>query len=284
MLEVLFIVIFIVACFVAIGWYAIQRTKKNNHAFLTDLAQRMEPELKGGEEFTSILQEELKQQIQIQATDVEAEPAITLSEQAKQQITEPSTDISEHIKRSNRTTSIDHTEDDLSLDEVLSPESAEYPQQQQAATEAEPILQDWDMVIAFTVVAKDGQKFVGSDLKTLLEGLGLSFDEMGIYHRMTTGAHKQTLFSIANIIDPGTFTPDNPAEMTTPGILIFATLPGPVNGLMLFDDVLETAQHLTEKLDGILSDESREPLTQASIEAMRSRILALNFSLQTEQR
>ena len=43
-------------------------------------------------------------------------------------------------------------------------------------------------------------------------------------------------FSVANIIEPGTFNPQDDATMNTPGVLMFAKLPGPVNGLTLFDD------------------------------------------------
>ena len=106
---------------------------------------------------------------------------------------------------------------------------------------------------------------------------------MNSYHRMTKGAHKQSLLSISNIIDPGTFNPQDTSSMTTPCVVIFAKLPGPVNGLTLFDDVLETAQYLTEQLDGVLCDELRKPVTQNTLETMRSKIFSLNLSLQTEQ-
>jgi cell division protein ZipA len=70
--------------------------------------------------------------------------------------------------------------------------------------------------------------------------------------------------------------------MTSPGILVFAKLPSPINGLTLFDHLLETARKLTEKLSGILCDESRQPITEEIIEAMRSRILTHNFSIHSE--
>ena len=67
--------------------------------------------------------------------------------------------------------------------------------------------------------------------------------------------------------------------MKTPGLLIFARLPGPVNGLALFDDLLDAAQKMTDKLDGTLCDESRQALSQSSIESMRSRILNSQFTI-----
>ena len=65
-------------------------------------------------------------------------------------------------------------------------------------------------------------------------------------------------------------------------LLIFARLPGPVNGLAMFDDLLETEQSLTEKLGGTLSDDTREPISESRLEAMRSRIFHLNFAIHNE--
>ncbi|MBE0439379.1 MAG: cell division protein ZipA [Gammaproteobacteria bacterium] len=285
----LIITFVIIACFSAIAWYAIKRSKQRNDEFLVELAQRMEPELTGGAEFTSIFEQELKQQIDLNTNDIDAEPAVTLSDKAQEVITPVQSDISEHITTSTkqkqpRKSEIDLTvgDDDDDVPELMSkPQADATGQQEQNVTDAG--VNDWDMVIAFTVMAQQGHKFVGGDLKAVLDRLNLSFGEMNIYHRMTAGAHKQSLFSIANIIDPGTFDPKDSASMTTPGVVIFAKLPGPVNGMTLFDDVLETAQYLAEQLDGVLCDEARNPVTPNTLEAMRSKIFSLNLSLQTEQ-
>lgn len=280
MLEIVILTILIVAVFIVIAWFAIKRTKQRNQDFFVDLAQRMEPELSGGDEFTSIFEQELKQQINLNS-DIDAEPAVTLSDTAQQSVQPVKVDIAEHIKKPDtnpkelKQSEIDLTVGDEEDDVLINEESLD--------SQPETVINDWDMVIAFTVMAQEGHRFVGSDLKAVLDNLNLSFGEMNIYHRMTAGAHRKALFSIANIIDPGTFNPSDPVSMTTPGVVVFAKLPGPVNGLTLFDDVLETAQYLSEHLDGVLCDEVRQPVTQATLEAMRSRIFSLNLSLQIEQ-
>lgn len=288
MLETLIITLVIIACFIVSAWYAIKRSKQRNHEFLVELAQRMEPELTGGEEFTSIFEQELKQQIDLNTSDIDAEPVVILSDKAQEVVTPVQSDISEHIKTTPKQNQPRQSEIDLTIGdddddpELISNTQADATgQQEQNATDAG--VNDWDMVIAFTVMAQEAHKFVGADLKSVLDRLNLSFGEMNIYHRMTAGPHKQSLFSIANIIEPGTFDPKDSVSMTTPGVVIFAKLPGPVNGLTLFDDVLETAQYLAEQLDGVLCDEARNPVTPNTLEAMRSRIFSLNLSLQTEQ-
>lgn len=139
---------------------------------------------------------------------------------------------------------------------------------------------DWEMVVALTIMAPESQMFTGRAIKSALDQQEMHFGDMQIYHRYTVNNRRQTLFSIANILDPGTLLPDQLISMKTPGLLMFARLPGPVNGLTVFDSMLDTAQQLTAYLGGILCDEKREPITEKHLEAIRNRIFELNLSLQ----
>jgi cell division protein ZipA len=85
-------------------------------------------------------------------------------------------------------------------------------------------------------------------------------------------------------VDPGTFLPAELISMKTPGVLLFARLPGPVNGLAVLDAMLDCATNMASQLDGIVCDEQRQPLTDDTLEAMRSRIFELNLNLQNDAR
>ncbi|MDO8825300.1 cell division protein ZipA C-terminal FtsZ-binding domain-containing protein [Methylophaga sp.] len=139
---------------------------------------------------------------------------------------------------------------------------------------------DWEMVVALTIMAPESQMFTGRAIKSALDQQEMHFGDMQIYHRYTVNNRRQTLFSVANILDPGTLLPDQMIAMKTPGLLMFARLPGPVNGLTVFDSMLDTAHQLTAYLGGILCDEKREPITDKHLEATRNRIFELNLSLQ----
>lgn len=139
---------------------------------------------------------------------------------------------------------------------------------------------DWEMVVALTIMAPESQMFTGRAIKSALDQQEMHFGDMQIYHRYTVHNRRQTLFSVANILDPGTLLPDQLISMKTPGLLLFARLPGPVNGLTIFDSMLDTAQQLTAYLGGILCDEKREPITDKHLESIRNRIFELNLSLQ----
>lgn len=143
---------------------------------------------------------------------------------------------------------------------------------------------DWDLVIALTVMAPKDRLFTGRAVKNALDNQDLHFGEMQIYHRFTLGSRKQSLFSVVNIVDPGTFLPAELISMKTPGILLFARLPGPVNGLAVLDAMLDCATQMAEHLDGVVCDEQRQPLTDQALESVRARIFELNLNLQKDAR
>jgi cell division protein ZipA len=257
-LEIFVITIALFVVFIAVAWFAHVRSQKASQ--LLDLdgdpADDSTDDNYSGESFDALYAQELKQQQPQHSRDINSEPTISLSGAGR-----TTSAVTEPVAQAPVTVQTDeHAE--IKLD---------------AAQE-----QDWDMVISFTIMAIAGEQFSGKAVKGALETLDMHFGEMQLYHRYTQGLQKQTLFSVANIIDPGTLLPDSLATMSTPGLLIFARLPGPTNGLALFDDLLDTAQKMAATLGGVLSDEKREPVDDAAIEQMRSRILSLNIKLQAE--
>lgn len=248
MLEIIVLTIVIVLAFIATSWYNHQRSQQR--------AKEFEREL----DIEDSTQDESFQQRFDALLDLE-----THSQDQASADNERLTDTAE-------------IEPDLFEQSQADAEQAATPEQ---ADEAEDV-QDWDMVIAFTIMAPEAKAFTGRAVKSALDDFDLHFGDMQIYHRQTAGSHKQTLFSVANILDPGTLLPDKFVSMTTPGLLIFARLPGPVNGMALFDDLLDTARGLNEQLEGVLCDETRQPISDSALEAMRARILDYQMSAEAE--
>ncbi len=267
MLELVFISILIIICFIAITWFAIKRSEKRNHAFMVNLAESLQPEKNGGDSFTKILDEVLTDEEIVELDSLDKEPKVTISSREIDTLNQ----ISEHKNDTVK------SEIDIMPRSELPPNTASVKEHDTAQnTSAE-------MVIAFTVMASEGEMIVGSDLKMAFEHNNLVFGNMGVYHKMNVGTQKVSLFSIANILEPGTFNPDNISSMTTPGIILFATLPSVINSLALFDELYETSSQLAHQLSGVLSDQSRQPISESKLEEMRSRIFSFNLSLQTEQ-
>lgn len=245
MLEIIVLTLIIIVAFIATSWYAHQRSQERARAFERELeVDQSRDDESFQQRFDALFEQE--------SSDDEA-------------------------ARGGRLTDTAEREPDL-FDEP--PGSAE-PSQAQVSPE-EPAQADWDMVVAFTIMASEGNVFTGRAVKAALDDHDLHFGDMQIYHKQTAGSRKQILFSVANILDPGTLLPDKFVSMTTPGLLIFARLPGPVNGLALFDDLLDTARGISEQLGAVLCDENRQPVSDEMLEASRTKILNYQMSVQAE--
>jgi len=83
---------------------------------------------------------------------------------------------------------------------------------------------------------------------------------------------KKPVFSVANVVEPGTFDPKERDYFTTPGLAFFMQLPGPLGGRVAFELMLNTAQRVADVLEGTLIDEREQLLTSDIIIGLRDRI------------
>ena len=96
---------------------------------------------------------------------------------------------------------------------------------------------------------------------------------MNFFHRHQQSAGRGAIqFSVANMLQPGVFDIDAMSGFSTPGLIFFATLPGPEDMMGAFNLMVETAQGVAENLDGDMLDESRSVATRQTLEHMRQRI------------
>lgn len=303
MIEIVILILVLAAAFIGVAWYA--RRSSQQRAMDLDL-DHLEPEINLDNDFNDYFERELQQQ---SMGDIDSEPSVSLSTAAEKIVSEqqqPVINLDNDVAETRQTqastqkvqSTIDFVVDDdiepiedttaslanqQALKSTAPRDDFERIQSTAVETKPKPPRKDSDdLVIALTIMAPENERFSGRAVKAALESSNLHFGDLQIYHRFTAGARRQSIFSVANILDPGTLLPDKFISLTTPGLLIFARLPGPVNGLAMFDDLLETAQSLTEKLGGTLSDDTREPISESRLEAMRSRIFHLNFAIHNE--
>jgi len=136
-------------------------------------------------------------------------------------------------------------------------------------------------VIVINVMARRGTTFQGSDLLPILLSQGMRLGDMSIFHRHAdSSGNGPVIFSMANMVKPGTFDLGSMNEFSTPGISFFQQLPGPLNNMKNFERMLNTATTLRDALDGELKDENRSVLTRQTIEHYRQRIR--DFELRQE--
>jgi cell division protein ZipA len=128
-------------------------------------------------------------------------------------------------------------------------------------------------VLVVNVMSREDDEFSGDDVLKSLVNNGLVFGEMNIFHRYASQDNEDSvLFSVANILRPGTFDLYNMHEFSTIGISLFLSLPTDVNNLEAFENMIRIAKRICKTLDGLLKDDHRNLMTAQTIEHYRQRI------------
>lgn len=134
---------------------------------------------------------------------------------------------------------------------------------------------NFDKIVSLFVAARAGQTLRGPDILVAAEKAGLVFGHMNVFHRLIDRRPEAgPIFSVANILKPGSFDMAEIQSLETPAIAFFLTLPAPVPALEAWDTMLPTAQRMAELLDGIVLDEERNALGRQRIAHIRDELRA----------
>lgn len=137
-------------------------------------------------------------------------------------------------------------------------------------------------VFMVNVVSRDTNGFKGEDILHILLACDLRFGDMNFFHRHEQAAGRGPIqFSVANMIQPGVFDLDRMADVNTPGLVFFLTLPGPEDMMQAFDYMLETAQAVARNLGGDVLDETRSVMTRQTLDHARQQIRDLERRMLT---
>lgn len=160
-------------------------------------------------------------------------------------------------------------------DDTPQPDTAEHDAEQNEAEAAET--EDETEVLVLHVHANNNAIFNGLELTNSLEQHGLRFGDMGIYHRHSdpSGTGK-VLFSVANMVKPGTFDIGHIDGFETPGISFFMTLPCYGEPEQNFKLMLQTAQQIADELGGLVLDDARAMMTPSRLDEYRERVKAFS--------
>lgn len=138
-------------------------------------------------------------------------------------------------------------------------------------------------VLIINVMSRQGE-FSGSELNRVLQSCGFRFGEMNIFHRYEQHSGKGAmLFSAANVVEPGTFDPDNMDHFSTPGICMFMQLPGPKRPMHAFEIMMDSARKIANLLEADIKDEHHNVLRQQTAEHYRQRVLDFERKMLTLQ-
>lgn len=124
-------------------------------------------------------------------------------------------------------------------------------------------------IVTLYVCARGDGELPPEALAATLERRGYHYGEREIYHSMHEG---RSVFSVARMIKPGTFDPDDLETFLTPGIALILQLPAPVPADTAFEVMLDEAREMAEELDAEVLDGARNPLRRQTEQHLRESI------------
>lgn len=156
---------------------------------------------------------------------------------------------------------------------VLLPEEDNEPTADSGRLQTEPMFAHGQpatdrKIVTLFLRARDGGQITGVSVLDAALKAGLQFGEMNIFHRRHEGGER-SVFSMANLVEPGSFDPTAWNLFESPGLTLFMVLPGPVSALDGWDAMLATGQRLAELLDAELLDDTQSQLSRQRIAQIR---------------
>ena len=119
----------------------------------------------------------------------------------------------------------------------------------------------------------------GEGLHNLLNQAGLQLAEDGLYRKtQERNGDPVPIYYVANHNRTGSFARQGKLMEVLPRITFFTQLPLPVDGLKVFNGMLQIAKEICDRFGGTLLDEENEPLTREFIGILVQRVDAFEAS------
>jgi len=132
------------------------------------------------------------------------------------------------------------------------------------------------LILSFHITPIEGT-FDGEAIVHAASLCGVEPGEMEVFHRYSDDPEspRRPLFSMANMVKPGTFPFGAMAEFESLGLTLFSQAEGASDDPVRLEVMLETAHCLATALDGEVLDETRSLLTPEGEVRLRDRVLEL---------
>lgn len=134
------------------------------------------------------------------------------------------------------------------------------------------------LILALHVMPRTGMPFAGAAVQDAFEACSLRFGRYQVFHRLDAPGGN-SVFSVANMVEPGSFDLEALDSSELAGLTLFMVLPGPRGGVASYADMLATSRQLAQALDGEVLDQDRSTLTRQTARHIRERIITFETQL-----
>ncbi len=175
----------------------------------------------------------------------------------------------------NNITSVDQIISDIELAHKDGMKQATDPKQAIEIEQTSQVKQTLpDELFIFNIAAKEGERLGGHELLQFFLTSGFRYGDMNIFHRHEhSDGTGEVLFSIANMMAPGTFDLDYMEQFNSPGISFFFTAPNDkISVHKSFDMMLRAVEQAAEEFDCEVLNEKREKFTPEQFMEYRQRL------------
>lgn len=121
-------------------------------------------------------------------------------------------------------------------------------------------------IISFHLMAEKVKPFNGYELLQAILSVNMRYGRHQIFHRHEekTG-HGNILFSLASVVQPGTFDLSKMGGFSTPGLSLFFSAGNVRDPIAVYELMLQTAGQLMDDLGGHVLDENHQLLTPTTV-------------------
>lgn len=151
-------------------------------------------------------------------------------------------------------------------EEAAQPEIQEMPEVPEVIPQVSP------EYIMFTILPQSQGVFAGHLLSATLRANHFYYSQGLFHYHLNEDAEQPILFSLASIVEPGTFDPKQMIRKTYPGMVIYMQVSKGLNPSGTFEKMLMKARKIAASLNAQICTDRREALTLRRISDYHERI------------